>query len=191
MRSLLLASGCAALGLADLAWLDLRLAPGLVERPAIVEISRSRSEGMTMRSMELRVPSLAALPLPSSLAPPPTPPPTALPPKMRLAFDVDARELSESAKRDVDAALAVLSADPALVVVIDGHADRTGTPAYNDDLSRARADAVAAMLAARGAARSRLSVSGHGARRPIAPGNDAASLARNRRVELSFERRRP
>jgi outer membrane protein OmpA-like peptidoglycan-associated protein len=113
----------------------------------------------------------------------------AAPPKLVLHFDFDSREPSGAARRDEDAAVALLSSDPTLVAIIDGHTDRTGFAPYNDRLSRARADAIAATLVARGVPRTRIVVTGHGARRPVAQGSDAPSLARNRRVELSFERR--
>ncbi|MEA2750092.1 MAG: hypothetical protein QOI41_4235 [Myxococcales bacterium] len=188
MRSLLLASGFATLGLADVAWIDLRLAPDAFDRQTVAAAPR----------VAVAVPLPAPLPVPTAPTTPvlsaskapalPTPPP---PPRLMLHYDVDAREPVEASKRDEEAALALLAADPTLVVIIDGHTDRTGWTTYNDRLSRARADLISARLLARGVPRSRISVSGHGARKPIAQGDDAAALARNRRVELSFERRTP
>jgi hypothetical protein len=189
MRSLLLASGFATLGLADLAWIDLRLAPDLIggESVARAPAAPPRADGRALeRQVSLPV---ATSPTPVIAASPrPLPP---IPPRLVLQYDVDAREPAEATKREEDAAFALLSADPTLVVIIDGHTDRTGWMTYNERLSRARADAIAARLVARGVPRSRIAVSAHGARKPIAQGDDATSLARNRRVELSFERRTP
>jgi outer membrane protein OmpA-like peptidoglycan-associated protein len=189
MRSLLLASSFATLGLADLAWIDLRLAPDIVERETVAD-APAVPPRPDRRTLERQAP----LAMPTSPAPPPprSPrPPLPTPPRLVLQYGVDEREPADTAKRDEDAAFALLSADPSLVVIIDGHTDRTGWTVYNERLSRARADAIAAALVARGVPRSRISVSGHGARRPIAQGDDPGSLARNRRVELSFERRTP
>jgi outer membrane protein OmpA-like peptidoglycan-associated protein len=187
MRSLLLASGFATLGFADLAWIDLRLAPDVVERETVAEAPAPPPRA-DVRTLERQVPPSPAPAVPPRATRPALPP---TPARLVLQYGVDEREPADAAKRDEDAAVALLSADPTLVVVIDGHTDRTGWTTYNERLSRARADAIAAALVARGVPRSRISVSGHGARRPIAQGDDAASLARNRRVELSFERRTP
>jgi hypothetical protein len=191
MRSLLLASGFATLGLADVAWIDLRLAPDVVDRQIVAAAPREivaaapRETVAALRPVPTS-PTTPVLPAskPAGLVTPP-------PPRLMLHYDVDAREPAEASKRDEEAALALLAADPTLVVIIDGHTDRTGWTTYNDRLSRARADLISAKLVARGVPRSRISVNGHGARKPIAQGDDAAALARNRRVELSFERRTP
>lgn len=180
MRSLLLASGFATLGLADLAWLDLRLAPDILGRESVAGAPAAPPRAPL---------ALATPPRPAVATSPKSLPP--VPPKLVLQYDVDAREPTDVAKHEEDVAFALLSADPTLVVIIDGHTDRTGWTTYNERLSRTRADAIAATLTASGVPRSRISVSAHGARRPIAQGDDAASLARNRRVELSFERRSP
>ncbi|SFR82854.1 OmpA family protein [Sphingomonas jatrophae] len=73
--------------------------------------------------------------------------------------------------------------DPRLAkrrVRITGHTDAVGDPAANLALSRRRADAVAALVAAEGIMRSRLDVVGVGDTQPL-PGH-AASDPANRRV---------
>lgn len=203
MRSLLLASGFAALGLADLAWIDLGLAPALATPKAVATPNVVAKMVNVERAQSAPISAPVARSKESTGIEPPSSPlraepgvvtgaaPRPIPPKMVLHFEVDAHEPSAAARRDAETAVGLLSADPTLVVIVDGHADRTGAPSHNDRLSRERADMIAAMLVASGVAPSRISTNGHGARRPIAPGNDEASLARNRRVELSFERRRP
>jgi outer membrane protein OmpA-like peptidoglycan-associated protein len=80
-------------------------------------------------------------------------------------------------------------ADPRARVVIEGHADETGTPLLNLALSQRRADVVAAWLAAHGVRRARMVVRGGGTSRPIATGSpdDLASLAPDRRVTIRLE----
>ncbi len=57
----------------------------------------------------------------------------------------------------------------------------------NEQLSKARAEAVAAALAGDGAPRERLSVEGKGSAEPLlAPERSASDRAKNRRVEIEF-----
>jgi len=108
-----------------------------------------------------------------------------------LHFDVNARLPGSDSAPDLRTVATMLAADPALQVTIDGHSDRNGSVAYNDELSRQRALAVAEELADLGIDRRRISSAAHGARAPIAKGTDPESLALNRRVELHVERRKP
>jgi outer membrane protein OmpA-like peptidoglycan-associated protein len=84
-------------------------------------------------------------------------------------------------------------ADPAKPIQITGYTDAKGTPAYNLELSRKRAAAVATALAALPDARGRsTSVTGKGEADPVAPnttpdgGDDPAGRALNRRVEIAY-----
>jgi OOP family OmpA-OmpF porin len=167
MRSALLAAACGTLGVADVAWIDLHLVPRLdpppiAERPAPI------------------VTAVAKVP--------PREPPRPEAKRVVLPFEFDTREPSEAVKEDLSEAVSTLRDDPSLVVLVDGHTDRMGAALYNERLSRERAEAIAEVLIARGVRADRIVVNGHGARRPVTTGNDAASLARNRRVELTFRR---
>jgi OOP family OmpA-OmpF porin len=71
-------------------------------------------------------------------------------------------------------------------VVIAGHADRSGTDAYNLALSEQRAQNVARALAARGVPQSSLDVQGFGESRPRVPTADGVREPQNRRVEITF-----
>jgi OmpA-OmpF porin, OOP family len=71
-------------------------------------------------------------------------------------------------------------------VVIAGHADRSGTDAYNQALSEQRAQNVARALAARGVPQSALDVQGFGESRPRIPTADGVREPQNRRVEITF-----
>jgi outer membrane protein OmpA-like peptidoglycan-associated protein len=69
--------------------------------------------------------------------------------------------------------------------MIVGHTDNQGAAAYNLDLSKHRADAVAATLTSRyGVAVDRLLAQGMGAAAPLASNDSDAGRAKNRRVEL-------
>ena len=68
-------------------------------------------------------------------------------------------------------------------MTIAGHTDSSGSDAYNDQLSRARAEAVAEALAARGLG-DNVSVEWYGERRPRIELPDDTREQENRRVEI-------
>jgi OOP family OmpA-OmpF porin len=70
---------------------------------------------------------------------------------------------------------------------IAGHTDDRGRPEDNLLLSRERAEAVAARLAAAGVEDSRITAVGHGAEQPIADNGTAEGRAKNRRIEFVVE----
>jgi chemotaxis protein MotB len=77
---------------------------------------------------------------------------------------------------------------------VDGHTDavpiRAGTRwASNWELSVARAVSVVDFLISEGIPASRLAATGFGEHHPIAIGNDAASMAKNRRIEFKLTER--
>ena len=75
---------------------------------------------------------------------------------------------------------------------IEGHTDSWGTPPYNDDLSRRRANSIAGQLIAAGVPEHIVEIQGFGESRPIAAelnadGSDnAEGRQRNRRVEIAY-----
>ena len=71
---------------------------------------------------------------------------------------------------------------------IEGHTDNTGEAAFNEELSRKRAESVRAALVQRGLSGNRLVAQGYGARKPIADNRTAAGRAHNRRIEIRVVR---
>ena len=69
-------------------------------------------------------------------------------------------------------------------VRVSGFTDNVGAAAFNLELSRQRAQAVADMLTAQGFNAAQLSVSGYGEGSPVASNADASGRYRNRRIEL-------
>ncbi len=81
-----------------------------------------------------------------------------------------------------------LKANPDIKKVrVEGHTDETGQRELNIRLSKARANAVQQYLISKGVSPDRLRAEGYGPDRPIAEGKDAASRAKNRRVEFVIE----
>ncbi|NNU82156.1 OmpA family protein [Halovulum dunhuangense] len=77
-----------------------------------------------------------------------------------------------------------LQRHPNSTVRVVGHTDNVGSAAYNNQLSRDRAMAVAMELVAAGTSASRMTVSGRGYYEPITSNATAAGRAQNRRVEI-------
>lgn len=76
---------------------------------------------------------------------------------------------------------------PELAVKIEGYTDSSGDSARNLALSRQRAESVRDALVAAGVNASRITVVGRGEANPVAPNDDAAGRARNRRVVVTLE----
>ena len=77
---------------------------------------------------------------------------------------------------------------PHLSVVLHGHADERGNEDRNMALSMDRANRTAKYLISWRIDASRITVKGFGSRRPLVKGNIAAALAKNRRVEVIWQK---
>ena len=87
----------------------------------------------------------------------------------------------------IASAAAYLAAHTDARVQVTGHTDRSGAEAFHPYLSHLRAQAVADALAARGVARSRITVKANGAAAPSADNNTRAGRRQNRRAEIVIE----
>jgi outer membrane protein OmpA-like peptidoglycan-associated protein len=109
----------------------------------------------------------------------------ALPP---IGFLTGSATLSAAGRRAVAQAAAVLKANPAVRVRIEGHTDSVGAAAKNLALSRSRAAAVRAALRSLGVADGRMTSTGYGETRPKVRGDSPSARAVNRRVEFVVQR---
>ncbi|MCB0309207.1 MAG: OmpA family protein [Bdellovibrionales bacterium] len=71
---------------------------------------------------------------------------------------------------------------------IEGHADNRGSDEYNQQLSERRAMAVKQAIVEKGVMEERIEVIGYGESRPKIPEDSEYAWAKNRRVELIFDR---
>jgi len=109
--------------------------------------------------------------------------PTA-PAQFTLYFVEGKDEFTDSSKREFDSVFAEIAKRPVPDVLVIGHTDTVGTDAFNDNLSRQRAEVVRKALVARGIAPQNIVIVGRGKREPIVATADNVAEARNRRVEI-------
>ena len=101
-----------------------------------------------------------------------------------LLFTTDSANLRPDLARDIQAVGQNLLRYPNSRIEVVGHADNSGTAAYNQDLSQRRAVAVAQNLRAVGVPSSRITAFGRGEDQPIASNLTPQGRALNRRVEI-------
>jgi outer membrane protein OmpA-like peptidoglycan-associated protein len=102
-----------------------------------------------------------------------------------VPFAFDKFVLTSSAKEDLDKLAGSLSSDKRFVISVEGYTDAIGDRAYNEALSRKRADAVVTYLVAKhDIPIYRIHMIGLGEEKPVDEGRDRAARAKNRRVEV-------
>jgi outer membrane protein OmpA-like peptidoglycan-associated protein len=99
-------------------------------------------------------------------------------------FASDSAALPPGASHDLDDMAISLEGQPALRLVLEGHADTSGADGRNLDLSRRRAEAVRQYLIWKGIDPGRLQAQGFNGQRPSASNDSPEGRARNRRVEF-------
>jgi len=99
-------------------------------------------------------------------------------------FDWDRADLTDRARQIIAEAAAASTRVQTTRIEVQGNADRSGTPAYNQGLSVRRARAVAAELVRRGVPQGAINVQGFGDSRPLVPTAAGVREPQNRRVEI-------
>ncbi|MBI5258220.1 MAG: OmpA family protein [Burkholderiales bacterium] len=101
-----------------------------------------------------------------------------------VLFEFNRAEVKPGAQAALQKLAEFLQQYPDRRVLIEGHTDNIGSDAYNEALSRRRAEAVAARLFALGVNAPRVTVVGHGKSYPVADNSSDTNRALNRRVEV-------
>ncbi len=110
-----------------------------------------------------------------------------------VLFDFDKATIRSSAVPILEKVAAAARQTGSRPIRVEGHTDALGQPAYNQNLSQARAQSVVQWLVKGGIPASRLSAQGFGATRPVAPNkspdskDDPAGRQKNRRVTVTFQ----
>ncbi|NML77007.1 DUF4892 domain-containing protein [Rhizobium sp. S-51] len=101
-----------------------------------------------------------------------------------ILFDFDKATIKPESKPTLDEIAKFLTSSPDIKVVVAGHTDAKGGFDYNVDLSKRRAEAVVAALAASGISAGRMKPFGAGMAAPVATNDSEPGRTKNRRVEL-------
>ena len=105
-----------------------------------------------------------------------------------ILFDTNKADIQPESKASLDQIGALLKQQTSLKLHVVGHTDNVGNLPANLDLSRRRANAVAAVLTRDyGIAKERLTANGVASLAPIAANSSDAGRAKNRRVELVLQ----
>ncbi len=101
-----------------------------------------------------------------------------------IYFALDKAELLSASYTELNKLLKLMRENPDIQIQINGHTDILGTEIYNQDLSMARAQAVAEYLFRHGVGEGRVLFQGFGSRKPIATNEHEDGRRFNRRVEF-------
>ena len=102
-----------------------------------------------------------------------------------ILFDTDKTDIKPESAGTIAEVAKYLKQEPAVKLYVVGHTDNVGGHDYNMNLSQRRAAAVVQELTAKHAVpAARLKPAGAGPIAPVAPNDDDAGRAKNRRVEL-------
>jgi outer membrane protein OmpA-like peptidoglycan-associated protein len=115
-------------------------------------------------------------------SPPPAPPPPSK--AWMVFFDTNSTTLSQQSAATVTEAAGVAKSTPNARVAVTGYTDTDGAPAYNQQLSLRRADAVKNALVSNGIAPQAITVNGSGERGLLIDTPDQTKNEKNRRVQI-------
>ena len=124
------------------------------------------------------------------IAAPQPPAPVPVPPRAQpflVFFDFDRSEITPEADRILRSAAEAWKRGQSPRVDVTGHADRSGSDAYNQRLSERRAVAVRARLVQHGVSAGAITALGRGETQPLVPTADGVREPQNRRAEIDIK----
>ena len=104
------------------------------------------------------------------------------------AFKYNAFDFTEDAEESLNGLAAYLAANPSVTITVSGHTDSIGNARSNQWLSEQRANAVKAYLENHGISGDRITAIGYGKDKPVASNATKEGRAKNRRVEIEFNK---
>jgi OOP family OmpA-OmpF porin len=159
--------------------LDRTSGPARADAPGSLKLENNNISVLLGIRYALLAPRPAATAAPAPVAPPPAAARTYL-----VFFDWNRADLTSRAREIVGEAAQNARRVSSTRIEVAGHADRSGTPQYNQRLSQRRAEVVASELVARGISREEIGVTAFGESRPLVPTADGVREPQNRRVEI-------
>ena len=175
-------------------------APAPLAPPAAPVARQAAASAIATQSLPTVAPPAPAGPLNAVPAPPAIVPPVDVTAVARLSacqdqlikvasigpihFRVGSAELDGASLALLDGVASTAKACPEVHIEIAGHASAEGGGERNRRLATERARSVLAYLIKAGIEEGRLEAVGYGATRPVAPNDNTANMARNRRIEF-------
>jgi outer membrane protein OmpA-like peptidoglycan-associated protein len=101
-----------------------------------------------------------------------------------INFETGKSAIKNESQNIIDELFTMLSSNPTLNIIIEGHTDNVGNPASNKTLSEQRATSVKTSLVNKGISADRIKTAGYGQDNPIADNSTDDGKAKNRRVEI-------
>lgn len=103
----------------------------------------------------------------------------------QVFFEIDATNLKAGSLANLEVIADSIKSNPhAAQIVVVGHADDSGSPDYNQQLSEARAREVMTYLMRRGISRDQIKIKSMGSKSPIASNISPVGRQLNRRVDV-------
>ena len=103
----------------------------------------------------------------------------------RIRFASSSAKVMATSRKRLLRIADILKKCPTVKIEIGGHTDSTGRTAFNDALSKRRAEAVRVALLNRGIDATRLVAVGYGSSKPLGDNRKASGKASNRRIEFT------
>ncbi|MBC7908493.1 MAG: OmpA family protein [Rhodospirillaceae bacterium] len=111
--------------------------------------------------------------------------------RLQVYFAFDSSQLTQESRQAIASAARDIKARAGTSrggrIEVDGHADRSGSDTYNEQLSQARAQAVRQELLAEGVPANRITMQAYGERAPQVPTPDGVAQPENRRTVVEFD----
>lgn len=104
----------------------------------------------------------------------------------KIQFPRAGASLGTVARPLLDELIQIAADCPAASIAITGHTDKAGDESVNLALSKARAEAVAAYMAAGGIATDRITIDGAGSSQPLVAEDSPQAYQQNRRIDIAL-----
>ena len=107
--------------------------------------------------------------------------------ELSVKFGSDSFEIDATFEEQLAEAFRIIEANSTAKIIIEGHADSTGSDQINLPLSELRASQVLDYLVRAGISPERLSIVGYGSSQPLGDNNTTEGRSQNRRVDFAVE----